>query len=163
MLRIWRLRYGDTEKSLIKTQKGYHNEAYSQRQFWKVNRIRYLPTGKDGKLLQFPVLSIRSLNINFILSSIFFFVFWIKFGKTKQKIVALVATTFEALVSVAKTNCWLSGCEFYAGNIDNLFGNMLAHIYPPVSIQKVRQPKSAHRKTPTPIVAKQSLHNIGSL
>jgi len=27
----------------------------------------------------------------------------------------------------------------------------------------VRQPKSAHRKTPTPIVAKQSLHSIGSL
>ena len=32
-----------------------------------------------------------------------------------------------------------------------------------LSKQKVRQPELPHRKTPTPIVAKQSLHSIGSL
>ncbi len=35
-------------------------------------------------------------------------IFWIKFGETKQKVIALVATTFKALPSVAKTNGRLS-------------------------------------------------------
>ena len=94
-----------------------------------------------------------------IFSALFF---WIKFRKTKQIVVALVATTFKTLLSVAKTNGRLSGRKFYAGNIDNLFRNMLAHIFF-YQHKKVRQPKSAHRKTSTPIVAKQSLHSIGSL
>ena len=44
--------------------------------------------------------------------------FWIKFGKTKQIVVALVATTLKALLSVAKTNGRLAGYKFYTGNID---------------------------------------------
>ena len=50
-----------------------------------------------------------------------FFAFWIKFGKTKQKVVALVATALKALLSVTKTNVRLSGRKFYAGNIYYLF------------------------------------------
>ena len=53
--------------------------------------------------------------------NIFFFAFWIKFGETKQKVVALVATTLKALLSIAKTNGRFSGHKFYAGNIDNFF------------------------------------------
>jgi len=52
-----------------------------------------------------------------------------KFGETKQKIVALVTTTLKALLSVAKTNGRLSGCEFYAGNIHYLFRNIIVHVY----------------------------------
>ena len=47
--------------------------------------------------------------------------FWIKFGETKQKVVALVATTRKALLSVAKTNGRLSRRKLDAGNIDYLF------------------------------------------
>ena len=67
---------------------------------------------------------------------VFFFVFWIKFGEAKQIVVALVATTFKALLSVAKTNGRLSGRKLYAGNIDNLFWNILAHISPYQHIKK---------------------------
>ena len=54
---------------------------------------------------------------------IFFFIFRISFGKTKQIVIALVATTFKIMLAVAKTNVRFSGCEFYAGDIDNLFRN----------------------------------------
>jgi hypothetical protein len=60
---------------------------------------------------------------------IFFSVFWISFGKTKQIVIALVTTTFKIVLSVAQANVRLSGCEFYAGNIDNLFWDNLAHIF----------------------------------
>ena len=53
-----------------------------------------------------------SVHIN-----IFFFDFYIKFGKTKQIIIALVATAFKALFSVAKASVRFSGCKLYAGNI----------------------------------------------
>ena len=43
--------------------------------------------------------------------------FGIKFGETTQKVIALVATTFKPLLSVAKTNSRLSGRKFCAGNI----------------------------------------------
>ena len=56
---------------------------------------------------------------------------WIKFGETKQIVVALVAATLEALLSVAKTNSRLSGHKLYTGNIDDLFGNFVAHIFLP--------------------------------
>ena len=45
----------------------------------------------------------------------------LKFRKTKQKVVALVATTLKALLAVAKTNGRLSGREFYAGNVYYFF------------------------------------------
>ena len=88
-----------------------------------------------------------------------FFAFKIKFGKTKQIVVTFIATTLKTLLSVTKTNSRLSRHKFYAGNIYYSFLNIFAHTSP-VNIQKVRQPKSAHRKTQTPIVAKQSLHSI---
>ena len=87
---------------------------------------------------------VRSSNTSFILNNIFFFVFWIKFRKTKQTVVTLVATTLKSLFSIAKTNGRFSGREFYTNNINNLFWNILAHISP-INIQKVRQPKSAHK------------------
>ena len=92
---------------------------------------------------------------------IFFFIFRINFGETKQIVIALVATAFKIMFSVAKANVRLSGREFYAGDIDNLFWNIHNQYSP--NKQKVRQPKSAHRKTLTPIVAKQSLHSIALL
>ena len=62
--------------------------------------------------------------------------FFIKIGKTKQKVVAFVATAFKALLSVTKTNCRLSRLKFYAGNINYLFGNILVHIYPTSKYKK---------------------------
>ena len=90
----------------------------------------------------------------------FFIVFWIKFRKTNKIVVTFIATTFKTLLSVAKANGRLSWHKFYAGNIVHFFWNILAHISP-INIQKVRQPKLPHRKTQTPIVAKQSLNSIG--
>ena len=55
--------------------------------------------------------------------------FFIKFEETTQIIVAFVATTLEALLSVAKTNVGLSGRKLYVGNINLLFGNIFAHTY----------------------------------
>ncbi len=91
---------------------------------------------------------------------LFFFVISISFGKTKQIVIALVATAFNIMLSVAKANVRLSGREFYADDIYNLFWNIHNQYSP--NKQKVRQPKSAHRKTLTPIVAKQSLYSIAS-
>ena len=76
-------------------------------------------------------------------------------------VVALVTTTFKALFSVAKASGRISGRKLYTGNIYYFF-HILTHISP-IDKQKVRQPKWAHRKTQTPIVAKQSLNRIGSL
>ena len=131
-------------------------EVYSKRRFLTFNRIRYLPT--DGKKTFF----VRLSTTNFLLDNRFFFAFWLKFRKTKQRVVTFIATALKTLLSVAKTNGRLSGRKFYAGNIVHFFWNILAHISP-IHIQKVRQPKLPHRKTQTPIVAKQSLNSIGSL
>ena len=54
-------------------------------------------------------------------SGIIFFVFGLKFGKTEQKVIALVATAFKIMFAVAKASFGLFGCEFCAGNINNLF------------------------------------------
>jgi hypothetical protein len=74
-----------------------------------------------------------------------FFEFGVKFRKTKQIAVALVATTRKALLSVAKTNIRLSGRKLYAGNINDLSWNILAHNIPPVS-KKVRPKRNAPKK-----------------
>ena len=74
-----------------------------------------------------------------------FFGFGVKFGKTKQIVVALVATTRKALLPVAKTNIRLSGRKLYAGNINDLSWNILAHNIPPVS-KKVRPKRNAPKK-----------------
>jgi len=63
----------------------------------------------------------QSSIMNLTLSGIVCFLFGIKFRETNQIVVALVATTFNALLSVAKTNGRGSGREFYSGNVDNLF------------------------------------------
>jgi hypothetical protein len=52
------------------------------------------------------------------------------------------------MLSVAKANVRLSGREFYADDIYNLFWNIHNQYSP--NKQKVRQPKSAHRKMQTP-------------
>ena len=92
-----------------------------------------LPTEKDEELLKFLVLFIQTSNINFILSNIFFFVFLIKFRKTKQIVVALIAATLKALLSVAKTNGRLSGRNSIP-LISITFFEIFLLIYPPISI-----------------------------
>jgi ABC-type transport system involved in cytochrome c biogenesis permease component len=82
---------------------------------------------------------------------IFFFVISISFGKTKQKVIALVATAIKIMLAVAKTNVRLSGREFYAGNIDNLFWNN--HTQNLLTNKKCAN-RSQRTKTQTPIVAK---------
>ena len=69
-------------------------------------------------------------RIIFTHSNISFFDFNIKFGKTKQKVIALVATTLKALLSVAKANVRLSRHKLDTGNVYDLFLNILAHISP---------------------------------
>ena len=69
-------------------------------------------------------------SIIFTFGSIFSFDLKIKFRKTKQKVITLVATTLKALFPVAKTNGAFSGCMLYAGNIDCPFRNILTHISP---------------------------------
>ena len=73
-----------------------------------------------------------------LLLGIFFFVFWIKFGKTKQKIVAFIATALKSLFSIAKANGSISGHKLCAGNIKYSFLNILAHIFPLSAYKKVR-------------------------
>ena len=63
----------------------------------------------------------QSSIMNLTLSGIVCFLFGIKFRKTNQIVVALVAATFKTLLSVAKTNVRVSGRKFNSGNIDNLF------------------------------------------
>ena len=74
------------------------------------------------------------------------FAFGIKFRETKQIVVALVATTFKALLSVTKTNSRLSGHKFYAGNIYYLSWNIIVHIYPLSLYKKSAPHEGTHRK-----------------
>ena len=85
--------------------------------------------------------------MNIILITIFFFVFLIKFRKAKQKVVALIATAFKALLAVAKTNGRLSWRKFYAGNIYYLsWYIIIVHIFPPQHTKKVRPMKERTEK-----------------
>jgi len=70
---------------------------------------------------------ILSSNIRFVIINIYFFVFLIKFRKTKQIVVALVATALKALLSVTKTALRISGRKLYVGNIYYFF-YIFAHI-----------------------------------
>ena len=106
----------------------------------------------------FSVLFIRLSYINFILINISFFIFGIKFRKTKQIVVTFVATTLKALFSVAKTNSGFSGRKFYAGNIYYPFLNILTHIFPYQHIKRCAT-EATHRKTQTPIAATQNQIN----
>ena len=83
--------------------------------------------------------------------------FGIKFGETTQKVIALVATTFKALLSVTKTNGRLSGHKFYAGNIYYLFENILTHTFPSSAYKKVHPRRNAPKKCFPSNVATQTL------
>ena len=112
-----------------------------------VNLIEYL-TYRQEKDREFCALCpfIQLFNINFILRNISFFIFGVEISKTKQIVVALVATTLKALLAVAKTNGRLSGREFYAGNVYYLFFNIFIHISPYWHIKKVRNRSHAPKK-----------------
>jgi len=59
-----------------------------------------------------------------------FIVIWIKMRETKQKVIALVATTFKSLLSVTKASAGLCGRKLYAGNIYCFLWKLFAHISP---------------------------------
>ena len=100
----------------------------------------------------------RLWNSGVLLGNLSLTAFFIEFRITKQIVVTFVATTLKALQSVPKTNGGVTGRKLYAGNIDFSFWNRFAHISP-YQNKKVRQPKSAHRKTQTPIAATQNQIN----
>ena len=54
----------------------------------------------------------------------------IKFGKTKQKAITLVATTLKTLLTVTKANGRFSRRKLNIGNVYDLFLNVLVHISP---------------------------------
>jgi hypothetical protein len=93
------------------------------------------------------------LFANFI--NVFFFVSNIIFGKTKQKPVTLIAAAFKAFLSVAAANVRLSRRKLNAGNVYDLFRNVLFHISP-ISIQKGAQPKPRTEKRKLQVVAKRT-------
>ena len=115
--------------------------------------LRYdvlLSQGCKKRVLVTRFLFILTSILNFIIVvGIFFFVFRIKFRKTKQKVVTFVTTTLIALLSIAKTNVRLSGSEFYTGNIYYSFFNFLSHMF---SFQHIKRcvTEATHRKTRTP-------------
>ena len=80
----------------------------------------------------------------------------IKFRETQQKVITFVATTFKPLLTVAKANGGLSGCELHTGNVYNLFWNILIHISPLLAYKKGAQPKPRTEKAQAPIAAKQT-------
>ena len=101
-------------------------------------------------------------KIIFVRSNNFLVAFWIKFGETKQIVVAFVATTFKALFSVAKTSIGLSWREFYTGNIYYLFWNSLTHIPLLSAYKKVRPMKERTEKVlPPQLLSHELLTNNG--
>ena len=81
----------------------------------------YLPEGKektfDMQMSKVPLRCFCHSRVCGIFVLLILLFFGIKFGETTQKVIALVATTFKPLLSVAKTNSRLSGRKFCAGNI----------------------------------------------
>ena len=66
-----------------------------------------------------------------LLAAIFFFFdLNIKLGKTKQKVITLVATTLKILLAVTKANGRVSRRKLNTGNVYDLFLNVLVHISP---------------------------------
>ena len=72
--------------------------------------------------------------------------FFIKFEETTQIIVAFVATTLKALLPISKTSERFSRHKFCTGNINNLFGNIFAHISSPQYIKKCGYRSKPHQK-----------------
>ena len=69
-------------------------------------------------------------SIIFTFSNFFFFDLNIKFGKTKQKVITLVATTLKSLLAVTKTNGRFSLRKLNTCNVYTLFLNIFIHIFP---------------------------------
>ena len=67
------------------------------------------------------VLGFRKIIANVKVPLVALVILRIKLRETKQIVVALVTTTFNALLAVAKANGGLSGRELYADNIYYLF------------------------------------------
>ena len=114
-------------------------------------RIKKIPLHKRG----FFYLSEgkqKCLCITFVIEGcvgflLILLLFWIKFGETKQIVVALVATALKTSLSIAKTNSRFSGRKFCAGNICYISWNIVVHIYPLSAYKKVRPNKGTHRKS----------------
>ena len=110
----------------------------------------------------FLFLSLNSV-FSYSVRGLFFvkvFPFYIIFGETKQKVIARIATTFKALVSVAEANVGLSGRKLNTGNIYYLFS--IIH----KSISSIRHLKrcaaeATHRKTQTPSCRQTNLYATG--
>ena len=84
------------------------------------------------------------------------FAFGVELGKAKQIIVALITTAFKVLLSVAKANSGFSGHKLHAGNVYDLFLNVLVHIIPHRHIKKGAQPKPRTEKRRPQVVAKRT-------
>ena len=98
----------------------------------------------------------------FTCSNVFFFDSNIKFGKTKQKVITLVATTLKTLLAVAKANGRFSRRELNAGNVYDLFWNVLVHISPS-AYKKGAQPKPRTEKRELQVVAKRTYTLMGDI
>ena len=96
--------------------------------------------------------SLRSLSfllfcrIIFTFGNIFFFDLNIKFGKTKQKVITLVATTFKTSLAIPKTSGRFFRRKFNTANVYDLFLNVLIHIFLPTAYKKGAQPKPRTEK-----------------
>ncbi len=96
-------------------------------------------------------------SIIFTFSSIFSFDLNIKFRKTKQKVITLVAATLKTLLAVAKANGRFSRRKLNASNVYDLSLSVLIHMLP--HYQKRCATEVTHRKTQTPIVVTQTNRN----
>ena len=96
--------------------------------------------------------SLRSLSfllfcrIIFTFSNIFFFDLNIKCGKTKQKVITVVATTFKTSLAIPKTSGRFPRRKFNTGNVYDLFLNVFIHIFLPIAYKKGAQPKPRTEK-----------------
>ena len=111
-----------------------------------------------GQRTQILCPSLLFCSIIFTCSNTFFFDLGIKFGKTKQIVVALIATALKAPLTVTKANRRSSRCKLNIGNIYDFFINIFTHVFPH-NIKRCAT-EATHRKTPTPIVAKQKTNDM---
>ena len=103
----------------------------------------------------YAVIFYALVKYNLNLYQFFFYAFFLKFGKTKQIIIALIATALKTLLSVAKTNGRHSGRKLYAGNVYYPFLN--THISPYRNIKRCAT-EATHRKTQTPSCRQTNLY-----
>ena len=133
-------RYSHKNQIMQKHHRRGHNLLAKKHMFsinkkWQRKRLRSLP------------FFCLFCTIIFAHGIAFFFIFWIEFGKAKQKVVALVAATLKALLSVAKTIGRLSGRKLYPRDIYDPFWNVFAHMSSYPHIKKVRNRSYAPKNT----------------